>query len=199
MSTRQPDEREDGPTRYEYRVWGRHRAARKVLRRLADSTTRETIEDCYLFVDDVAYNAKVRDNTLKIKQLIDEDKGFEQWASGRHRTAASVPSPFDDVFDLLRLDRPQRGKKYDLERAVGALRKSDGVDAVFVMKHRTRYRIGSMRAEIAEIVVRDSGHVLHSLSIEGDDVDDLKALRKQLGLRGEPNLAMHQAILDEVG
>jgi hypothetical protein len=189
---------EQGRTRYEYRVWGKHRAARKLLEDLADDVEQERVADCYLIVDDATFNAKVRDNILKVKELVDENKGFEQWASGRHRSSDSVPSPFDDLFDRLDLDRPQRGKKYNLERAVRALRPRDGVTAVFVTKKRTRFRLGELRAEVADITLTKSGQVLRTLSIDGEDLDALTALRQRLGLTDEPNISVHQAIFDEV-
>lgn len=198
MAKRRDTKVERGRTRYEYRVWGEHLAARRMLEELADDVEEERLADCYLIVDDASYNAKVRDNILKVKELVDEDQGFEQWASGRHRSSRSAPSPFDDLFDRLNLDRPQRGKKYDLTRAVRALRPRDGVTAVFVTKKRTRFRIGDLRAEATDITLTESGQVLRTLSIDGGDLDDLTALRKRLGLSDEPNIAVHQAILDEV-
>jgi len=77
--------------RFEYRVWGEYRTARKLIRKLADSEIREELEDCYLLVDDETFNAKIRDNTLKVKQLIAEDKGFERWVSDKYRSADSTP------------------------------------------------------------------------------------------------------------
>lgn len=183
--------------RYEYRVWGPHRTARKLLVKLATEETTERVDDCYLITDDRSWNAKIRNNTLKIKQLVEARKGFEQWTSNRHRSADSAPSPFDDIFEQLRLDRPQRGKKYDLPKEIAALDPSAGVRAVFVTKERRRYRIGDLRAEATDIEIRETGEVLHTLSIEGDDLADLKALRKRLRLRGEDNIAVHNA-LDEL-
>ncbi len=180
--------------RYEYRVWGKHRKARKLLSRLATSETTETLEDCYLLTDDPAWNAKVRDSTLKIKHLVSEDRGFEQWASGRYRTSKSTPSPFDAIFEALNLDRPQKGKKFSIERAVKELDDEFDVRAVFVTKERVRYRIGSLLAEVTDIEIVDSDEILHTLSIEGDDLDELASLRKKLGLKNEPNVAVHQAI-----
>ena len=191
---RTPHER---TTRYEFRVWGKHRRARKLLRELADDETSERIKDCYLLVDDPSWNAKVRDNTLKIKQLVDQHRGFEQWQSGRHRSAESAPTPFDDIFEQLRLDRPQRGKKYHIRTAIDGLDPDTDVRAVVVVKERRRYRIGSLRAEVTDIEIIDTGEVLHTLSIEGDDLATLSALRKQLGLRGTSNVAVHNA-LDEL-
>ncbi len=183
-----------GHARYEYRVWGEHRKARKALSRLASEETRETIDDCYLIVDDPGWNAKVRDSTLKVKQLVAEHRGFEAWTSDRHRSSDTAPSPFDDLFDELRLDRPQRGKKYDLAKEIASLDSDTGVRPVFVTKRRRRYRIGDLRAEVTDVEILESGEVLPTLSIEGDDLDELVALRKQLGLRDEPNVAVHQAI-----
>lgn len=192
-----PSENTDG-ARYEYRVWGKHRDARKMLGKLADDESTELVEDCYLLVDDPSWNAKIRDNTLKIKQLIAERKGFEQWSSDRHRSADTAPTPFDDVFEQLRLHRPQQGKKYDLPTEVLGLDPDGGVRAVFVTKERHRYRIGGLRAESTDIEIHETGESLHTLSIEGDDLDELRALRRRLGLRDSANVAVHRALDAEI-
>ena len=132
---------------------------------------------------------------MKVKHLVSEDRGFEEWASGRYKAAEDVPSPFDAIFEALSLDRPQRGKKYSIQKAVKGLKDSEvDVRAVFVTKERVRYRIGSLLAEVTDIEIVDSDEVLHTVSIEGDDLDELAALRKKLGLKKEPNIAVHQAI-----
>lgn len=184
---------------YEFRVWGRHRKARKALKKMASEVIEERYEDCYLLVDDQTFNAKVRDDTLKVKQLIAQKKGFEQWASGRHRTVDSTPSPFDAIFEELRLDRPQRGKRYNLPEEVRKLDPDSGVRAVFVTKNRRRYRVGESRAEVTDIELHDTDQVLRTLSIEGDNLDELVKLRKELGLKDEPNVAVHRLIDAETG
>ena len=75
--------------RFEYRVWGKHAKARKILKRLASEESEEYVEDCYLLIDDPTWNAKVRGSGLKVKQLIDEDLGFEQWVPRRERAPDS--------------------------------------------------------------------------------------------------------------
>lgn len=185
----------DGPrARYEYRVWGRHRAARRRLEHIGSNRSDERIKDCYLLVGDSSWNAKVRDNRLKVKQLISEDRGFERWTADRPRTADDAPSPFDELFERLRLDRPQRGKSFDLYEAVTRLDPDGDARAVFVLKHRRRYAVGSLRAESTDIIVIETSEAFHTLAIEGDDLDELVALRKRLGLRNEPNIAVHDAI-----
>jgi hypothetical protein len=180
--------------RFEYRVWGAHRRARKMLAELADEETSEQVDDCYLLVADSSWNAKIRDNTLKIKQLVAERKGFEQWTSDRHHCVETVPLPFDAVFERLGLDRPQAGEEFDLHAAIAALGPDAGVRPVFVTKQRRRFRIGGLRAESTDIRIHETGEKLHTLSIEGDDLGDLAALRKRLGLRGEENVSVNNAL-----
>jgi hypothetical protein len=72
------------------------------------------------------------------------------------------------------------------------------VRPVFVTKQRRRFRIGNLRAESTDIRIHETGEVLHTLSIEGDDLEDLAALRKRLGLRGQDNVAVHSALDSEI-
>ncbi len=184
--------------RYEFRVWGRNRKARKILAQLASDEKREQVEDCYLLVDDPSWNAKIRGNRLKIKQLKSERKGFERWSSGYHRSSDSVPSPFDTIFEDLRLDRPLRGKPYDLAKAIRKLGPNRSFKPVFLTKERRLYQIGELQAEVTDIIIDETGDVLQTLSIEGDDLDELVALRKKLQLRDKPKIAVHQAVEEEV-
>jgi hypothetical protein len=195
MSTR-GDKKKQDQTRYEFRVWGDHPKACRKLARLADEESSEEFEDCYLLGNDPKWNAKVRDDKLKVKRLVDRERGFDRWDSNWHRRADTVPSPFDEVFDELSLDRPQRGKRYSLLRAVSELDEDSATRAVFVTKSRTRYRIGSVRAEVTQIDVHDTSEELRTLAIEGNNLNKLVALRRELGLKGHTNVAMHVA-LDE--
>lgn len=183
--------------RYEYRVWGEHRKARKKLARMAKEESRQEFDDCYFLGEDNDWNAKVRNDRLKVKQLVGEERGFERWTSEWHESSDTAPKPYDDLFDELGLDRPQRGKSFDLLKAVAELDPDTGARAVFVTKKRRRYRLGSVRAEVTDVEIHGSRDVLRSLSIEGDDLDDLVALRKTLGLRDLPNMPMHRMIDEE--
>ena len=183
--------------RYEYRVWGKYRKACRKLATMASEVSCEVVEDCYLLGDDQDWNAKVRDSTLKLKQRVSHKRGFEQWSSNWHKEADSTPSPFDEVFEDLSLDRPQQGKRYDLNRAVAEMDDDSGTRALFVTKHRRRYRIGSMKAEVTKIDVHGSENRLHTVAIQGDNVKELVALLRKVGLHGLPNVAMHVALEDE--
>lgn len=179
--------------RFECRVWGRHHKARRLLAGLAGRERTELVDDCYLLVDDASWNAKVRDNTLKVKRLVAERKGFERWTSNRHNVAHTAPAPFGTLAEQLGFHQGE-GVAYDLPTEFAALGAAAGVRLVFVAKHRRRYRVGLLRAEATDITILETGEVLHTLSIEGDDLNRLVALRERLGLRGEDNVAVHNVL-----
>ena len=191
MGTKRRDD-----VRYEYRTWGRNKQARRILGKLACETTTEVVDDCYLLVDDEAdVNAKVRGGTLKVKQLVGRRKGFEQWSRRWYRAVEAAPAPFDDLADRLQRDRERRGSSFDLAEAVDRLDRKVDADAVLVRKHRTRHRIGSsIRAEVTDMTIVRTGEVLRCIAIEGDDLDELTALRKRLGLKKGDNVAVHVAL-----
>ena len=196
MPDKPPPTQRSGTARFEYRVWGDHACARALLAELAEDESAEEVDDCYLIVDDPSWNAKVRNDALKVKQLVEEDRGFERWVAHKHRSSDTAPSPFDDLFDELGLEG-LAADDYDLASAVDRLPASSEVRAVFVTKHRLRYRIGCLRAEATDVVIQATGEVLQTLAIEGDDLDQLEGLRAKLGLADEPNTPVHQAIEGE--
>jgi hypothetical protein len=183
---------EPSVARFEYRVWGTHRRARKILEKLADEATTEQVDDCYVLVEDSALNVKIRDSTLKIKELVAERKGFEQWKSDRHHSVDTVPTPFDTIYQRLGLDRSP--EDVDLTAVVAAADLDAGVRLVIVSKDRRRFRVGDLRAESTDITIAETGEVMHTLSIEGDDLEQLRALRRRLGLHGHANVAVHNAL-----
>ena len=185
-------------SRYEYRVWGKHRKIRKQIVALAESeAVHEEIEDCYLISEDEKWNAKVREDRLKLKQLTKQKRGFERWDRQWPEDAEETPAPWDDVYTQLRLDKPARGKNFNIDKAVKKLDDDAGVQAVFVTKQRKTYQIGNIRAEIVKIDLRDGDKRLHSIALQGRDLKELRALVGDLGLDAEPNVPMHVAIEQE--
>ncbi len=180
---------------YEFRVWGRQARARKRLDALGGRVSDEEIDDWYLLSDDPDLNAKVRGSSLKLKRLVAERKGFEHWTSEHVDDADRAPEPFDDLIDEIPLGAAGRSPR-KLRRALERLDPSLGIRPVQVRKHRRRYRFGTARAEITTILLVESGTRLHTLVIEGPDLDELVSLRRSLGLRGEANVAVHRAIDD---
>lgn len=185
----------DANLRYEYRVWGKHKKAVDKLSRLSSDDTTETIEDCYLLRNEPEWNAKVRDDTLKLKQRLRQKKGFEQWTSAWHVEASGTPTPFDMVFDDLSLDRPQRGKSYDLRKAVKRGLKDDpDTRAVFVTKQRRRFLIGDIKAEVSKIDIHLTDARLHTVAVQGPSIKELVRLLEAVKLSGLPNVPVHIAL-----
>lgn len=182
--------------RYEFRVWGKHARARRVLARLADEVTTQHVDDCY-FLAEPGVNVKVRDRMLKVKRLVERSRGFERWAASRYRQPDTAPPPYDQVFEHLRRERERRGRAFDVAEALAELDGDLAARAVPVTKHRTRYRIGELRAEVTDITVERTGEVLRTLAIEGHDLDELEALRRRLGLEETANVAVHLALFPE--
>ena len=87
--------------KYEYRVWGKHDKARNLLDARGTDKTVETIKDCCFLGDDLDWNAKVRDSTLKVKRLVAEERGFEQWTSEWCDVSGHLQGPNPQGFGLL--------------------------------------------------------------------------------------------------
>ena len=98
----------------------------------------------------------------------------------------------------LDLDRLRKEKRFKLTDALKGLDADSGVRVVFVTKQRRRYFIGDLKAEVTDVKIAETGEVVRTLSIEGDDLQELVKLRKKLGLKGEPNTSMAQFIDPEV-
>jgi hypothetical protein len=157
--------------RYEFRVWGEHDMARRQLAALAETESEELLEDCYLLVDDRNCNAKIRSNRLKIKRLIDVHSGFQRWSSSTTNLVSPPPQ----------------------------LVTSAGVQPVFVTKHRSRFRFGSIRAESTNVDVHGQPGLLRTVAIVGKDLDELIQLRSSLGFMHLPNVALHHAVDPSAG
>ena len=177
--------------RYEFRVWGEHPKALKKLEEMAPKETLEKVKDCYLLIDDPDLNAKVRKSAIKVKQLLSVERGFERWSTEWHHDADSAPTPLDVVFEDLDLAGAQHQKRFDLDKAVEEMDEDSDARVVFVTKRRRHFRIGSIRAEVTRLRIRGRKSPLHTFAIEGNDLDALDALRRELGFDRRDNQATH--------
>lgn len=170
-STLLDDELATSKRSYEFRVWGERFDACRRLTMLGGDERQERLSDCYLLDGDPARNTKIRRRKLKVKHLVEEVQGFQWWSSAWHELA--------EALEEVETDDPLR--------------------AVFVTKHRRRFRIGSMKAESTTVGIQGRPRSLQTLAIEGPDIQDLIRLRAMLGLTGVPNLALHLAVGLECG
>lgn len=184
---------------YEFRVWGVQKNICKKLSRLAAVERRQRLHDCYLLDGDPACNAKIRRSRLKVKRLEEERLGFQRWSTRWHRLPTGAPDPLlaelDEVLHDLE-DCTPRSEEYDetLAKVVDELDPTGALRAVFVTKHRRRFRFGSIQAESTSVVVDGQPDQLSTVAIEGPDLHDLIQLRASLGLEHVPNLPLHVAV-----
>ncbi len=178
--------------RYEFRVWGRRRKLIDRLASLADIDRSRELTDCYLLTPDPSLNVKIRHRRLKIKRLVEERAGLQQWSSSWHRHPGEAPKPFDDLLTELAKRSADARNTAKLAKHINAT--DLGLQAVAVTKNRRRLRLGTVRAEVAELAVGDRAKRLTTVAIVGRDIDDLLHLRDELGLSKTPNVAVHLAI-----
>lgn len=199
-STLLDDEQATSKRRYEFRVWGGWSDACRQLKRLAGDERRQRLSDCYLLGGDPARNTKIRHSKVKVKHLVEERQGFQRWSSVWHGLAEDAPRPFDRLLDEIHRSAPESDDyQHSVTEAVEDVESDDPLQAVFVTKHRRRFLIGSMKAESTRVGLDGRSRSMHTLAIEGPDIQELIQLRAVLGLTGVPNLALHLAVGLECG
>ena len=190
--------------RYEWRVWGTELAEQRSRLERLGSTTRITISDeLYLIGPNRRANAKIRDEVLESKRLVDLSQGFEQW---RPDISEPLPARASTVARLLadlglrrsvhgQFDEPDRAGLDDdvpdepVHRSLLVSLVTRSGLAVPVGKRRHHFTLETeARAEAVEVTVHD--RVRWSIAIESVDVDELGRLRDELGLDGI-NTSMH--------
>ncbi len=194
-STLLDDEQATSKRRYEFRVWGDRTDASRQLARLAGDHDRQHLRDCYLLDGNPARNTKIRDSRVKVKYLVDERLGFQRWSSVWHAPTDGGRRPSDRLLGEIRRIAPESDDYQDaVAEAVEVFGADDRPSVVFVTKHRRRFAIGSMKAESTKVTVDGNPRSMHTLAIEGPDLDELVGLRAELGLAHVPNLALHLAV-----
>lgn len=178
-------------------MWGHQDGVVRRLWDLADSTSEKHFEDCYLLTTDPTCNLKIRRNRLKIKRLVEERLGFQHWSTRWHRL---VDPTARRVGNGEGGQRPAPASGFGgLGHGADSLAPISGVRPIFVVKHRLRFRFGSVRAEVADFEVGGRAEPLYTTAIEGRDLGELVRLRSALGLDRVPNVAVHLAIDRRLG
>lgn len=200
--------------RYEWRIWGPELTEpRARLDRLGSSTEVKMSDDLYLVGPNRNVNAKVRNDVVETKVLVDVQAGFEQW---RPDFSEVLPAPASAVARLLAdlglrrsaLDQPDQKDAFGVDDPLDsgtsspelsgegtvdrslliALVSKSGL-AVPVRKRRHHFTVGAMAiAEAVEVSVGD--RTVWTVAIESTDVDELVRLRHELALDGV-NIPIH--------
>jgi exopolyphosphatase/guanosine-5'-triphosphate,3'-diphosphate pyrophosphatase len=139
--------------------------------------------------------AKVRDNLMDIKSLIEVDRnGLEQW---RPVMKVAFPLAAADVvrtFEALGLPAPETTRDpYTLDEFLAEFGGAAGpVRAVRVHKRRVRYRIGGCTSEVSDVTFDDVP--TRTLAIELEDQDAVAAAVRSVGLGDYVNTSYARGI-----
>jgi len=186
--------------RLQWRVWGETAPVHRRLAAIGADSRTERRRDIYLLGTPPTHNAKVRGRRLEVNELLGVESGFQRWTRavlhalpGHHHELAPVLDTLAAVpADELVAER--LGRRRLLAAAVRR-----GLQPVAVTKYRQRYALGAMRAECTELSIDGTGIELCCVAIEGPDLAELIVLRERLGLAGESNLAVPEALRRALG
>lgn len=180
--------------RYEYRVWAPDltELAARVAMHCEPLATRLS-EEFYLLPLRTDLNIKIRSGTLDIKQLMKTQQGFELWAPVLKEAFPLSASSAAEVTTYL--DRTQPSPAGDEPLAVDdflARAERAGAATATVTKRRQGFLHEACILEFAEVTINGFG--VHTVAVEGEDLDSAVAVAARLGIDELPNKSYPQEI-----
>jgi exopolyphosphatase/guanosine-5'-triphosphate,3'-diphosphate pyrophosphatase len=188
--------------RYEFRVWGDNLdAQRQRLEAAAAGKSQESGETYIVSALTDTTNVKIRGGLLDIKELLDLDGGLERWTPTLKEpfpiAAAIIGSK---ILPGLRVDAPRFARDaYTLEQLIAEIvRPHAKLHAVELTKNRTQYPVKGTTAEFTIVRLKDGGNT-QTVAVESEDAAAVRAVAKELGLDGAPNVSYVKALKRMVG
>ena len=152
--------------RFEYRVWATDLT--ELAGRLAMHCTPlgvRTSEETYLVHPRTDINIKIRAETLDIKQLVREQRGFQLWTPILKEAFPISASSAAEVMEYLAETPPSAGEHAPLDIDEFLARAEDAVTAIAtVTKQRHGYLQEGCILEFAEVTINGLG--VHSVAVE---------------------------------
>ena len=188
--------------RYEFRIWAESLSnLQDKLRRLAAPVRTEASKETYLISAATdRCNAKIRDDLMDIKILINTDRGLEQWKPVLKAGFPLERSVIDaQIFPGLELKAPHLSSvRYGMDEFLHAvIRKQPEIEIVPVSKTRLQFALDACQAEFASTIInilaRDTG------AVESADPDAVLELIRRLGIEGSPNTSYINQIKQILG
>jgi len=137
---------------------------------------------------------------MEVKELVDVQLGFQQWARPVNHALPCSPSTVMGVLgamiDVGAVDRigTQCGTRPLDRRAVLQLSTAAGIPTIGVRKRRERFRLDRQRAELTTMTIEGTLLSLKCVVLEGCDLFELVRIRRMLGLEHASNVPVHQAL-----
>lgn len=145
------------------------------------------------------FNAKIRDKKIDIKYLLKTVDVCEQW-----QPLLKIDFPLEvknlknDVFPALGLD-PEKldTNRLSLHQFFDLLKTEPAIRVVEVKKIRRTYTIQTVLCEFASLTIGDKR--MATISVEANDVQQLKKIIKEIGIDKYKNTNYIQAIRNILG
>ncbi len=179
--------------RWELRVWEVDEAVHDRLYALSPEPAITAQVDCYLIGPRFEFNAKIRDDVLEVKQLLERRAGFQRWAPDWSSEVPHEPGELNRLLVELGADRHDDLEPMSNSQLIDLINSARGLRAVNVTKKRRNFDLGDVLAEISEIEI-DGTEPRSCVVIESTSIDRMREMRDHLDLEGVPNVALHNAI-----
>lgn len=169
--------------RYEFRIFGNHLEdiENKIREFSSLEKTREMHSIYLLAAGNPNHNIKIREETMDIKTLEQEQNGLEQWNPflvGKFPLKAEVIKSV--VFPALGTHSPVFDKEeYTLQEFIDELISVDpDISVAYVCKRRHAFTVGKCITEIAEVKI--NGATIKTVCIEAEDPKRVLKVKKKL-------------------
>lgn len=179
--------------RWELRVWDVDDTVHTKLYALSPDPDITAQVDCYLIGSRYEFNAKIRDDVLEVKQLLERRAGFQRWAPDWTSESPHQPRELNRLLVELGADRNDDLDPLSSSQLIDLVNSAQGLKAVDVTKKRRSFDLGDVLAEVSEIEI-DGAEPRSCVVVESTNIDRMREMRDHLGLNGVPNVALHNAI-----
>ena len=179
--------------RWELRVWDVEATVENSLFDLNPNPDITAQVDCYLIGPRYEFSAKVRDDVLEVKQLLERRAGFQKWAPDWTSEPPHTPKTLNRLLVELGADRNDELDPLSNSQLIDLVNAARGLKAVDVTKKRRNFDLGGVLAEISEIEI-DGAEPRTCVVVESANIDRMREIRDHLNLNGLPNVALHNAI-----
>lgn len=185
--------------RYEFRSFGQnfemaHYRMSRLSQPVPEELWKRMSDEIYIIsTTNNINNIKIREGQLEVKTLIRTVEGLEQWdplMDGRFPVSSDIFLP---IFQALNVKVPMSEKsKYTIDEFLQIIRNNPYLQAIRVKKERQEYLVNDTICEYAQVWINGAG--VKTISVESNNIEDIKRTISQIGLTGIENINYLEAM-----
>lgn len=188
--------------RFEFRAFAQSfgRVITEIRKRAEPQLIRESTDVYLVTRDNDTHNVKLRNNQLDVKDLINVEKGLEQWYPALKLDFPLARQPInDEIFPALQLSAPPLEEETYTARQFldKVIWTSSDVRQATVFKQRFHFTIEGCMIETNDLLV--NGAAIQSVAVEAAEAGAVLYVRDRLGLELYENVNYLRAIKRIVG